>query len=589
MSRNPCGALILLTCCALAAPAQDASLLLSPTQGRPVFVKPGSALELVALVTDVDASLTPQVTLVSRSFPPHRHPLETPADASAKLLAGAPQYLQIPEDIPQQTYDLEVRFGRVELVGRHCVAVGEVGRRVRIVHLSDMNVGDLGAPDFDQRLIDEINLVSPTLVIATGDYLDASASEPEAGWSRLSEFLAKLDAPTLMACGDHDDLEHYSRIAAPSAIGTVEVGPYRGIVLMDHSRHAIEQDEQQIAWAEHLLRDPNSLFIVSHNESPGLARHWLNNGQFERRLGPGGVLVWFTGGHRDWDPAEFRRRDVAAASTVFVRTHQSSTASLEGAAGVSHYRIVDLVDARVEIPRERTAVQAAPPSIPVGRINTVFHTRNDGLSGRVAFSVTNNLPYRVDRLSVRVLVQRSDAQPPWCRGAELAQVVSFGRIWECRVTFDLADKSSRRVVVGTGPKPADDSIRVEFDLPAVVELESRVTDEGVAYLSSALEPLIFISNSGRQPIEVMPRIRLDGSTIAYRPIDGDASFAMAYRLRLKRDEIVPIQLDLSALRVRPGRRELQVYFTHRSAWAPFTTPLEIVSKPLPGPLAASSD
>ena len=94
MSRNPCGALILLTCCALAAPAQDASLLLSPTQGRPVFVKPGSALELVALVTDVDASLTPQVTLVSRSFPPHRHPLETPADASAKLLAG-----QMPEDV----------------------------------------------------------------------------------------------------------------------------------------------------------------------------------------------------------------------------------------------------------------------------------------------------------------------------------------------------------------------------------------------------------------------------------------------------------------------------------------------------------
>ncbi|MCH7872267.1 MAG: metallophosphoesterase, partial [Planctomycetes bacterium] len=537
-------------------------------------------LELVALVPGASPTAVPEITLVSRGFPPHRHSLHTQAESAAKLLAGEPQYPQVPKDIPRQTYDLEIRFAGVTLTARHAVAIGEVGQRVRIVHLSDMNVGDIGAPDFDARLIDEINLVSPTLVVATGDYLDAGAGESDSGWQRLSDYFAKLEAPVLMACGDRDDIAWFSRVAAPSAIGTIQVGRYRGIIMMDHSGHPIERDAQQIDWVENLLDDAGDTFLVSHNESPGLARHWLVSGMLERRLTGGGVLAWFSGGHRDWDEDEYRRRARTAPRTVFVRTHQASSAALEGALGISHYSIVDFVDGRVVLPQEHgPSAASAPPSIAAGRINAVFHTSNDGSARQVALTVTNNLPYPVDHLSLRVLVRRDDARPPWCRGAELSQIVSFGRLWECRVTFDLPDRGARRIVIGTGEPPPVDSIRVEFDLPTRVAFESRVTDEGVPYQSSAVEPLVFISQPGEEAIEVMPRFRLDGSTIAYRPIDADGPFATAYRLSLKPDEIVALQLDFSALRVRPGRRSLQVYFTHRQAWAPVTQPFVIAVEP----------
>jgi hypothetical protein len=284
------------------------------------------------------------------------------------------------------------------------------------------------------------------------------------------------------------------------------------------------------------------------------------------------------GGHRDANAGEYRMHARAASDTVFVRTHQASTATLEGARGISHYRIVDLVDGRVVIPREEAAPQRAP-SIAAGGINATFHTRNDGIAERVEVTVSNNLPFRVDGLVLRVLVRRDDDRPPWCRGATLSEIVSFGRVWQCRVSFDLPDRGSRRILIGTGPPPTDERIRTDFDLPAAVAFETRVTNEGVTYQSSAIEPMVFLSQEGSEPLEVMPRFRLDGSTIAYRPIAEDGPFAMAYRLVLAPGEIVAVQLDFSALHVRPGRRELQAYFTQRKFWSPVTRPLTIMVEP----------
>lgn len=214
---------------AATAQVEDGPVLLAPTQGRPVFVEPGGTFRVAMHLSQPPESI--RFELTAWQFPAQRHELASQA-SDAEALQGTYE-LTVPADTPELTYDLEIHTGSTLLSGRHAVAVTRVGRRVRLVQLSDMHIGELGAPDFDARLIAEVNLLAPTLIVATGDFLDATHADPEAGWQRLSEFLACFDAPTLVACGDYDDVALYSRFMAPSPMGAIEVGAYRGIVLYD--------------------------------------------------------------------------------------------------------------------------------------------------------------------------------------------------------------------------------------------------------------------------------------------------------------------------------------------------------------------
>jgi hypothetical protein len=559
------------------AQATSAALIL-PTQGRPVFVEPGGVIQLVAIVPEEQAAGPFEAALVSNGFPSHRHTLTLPPDAAERLMRGEPQNLPLPEGVPLQTYDLVLRAGATEVVARHGVAVGRFGGRVRLVHLSDMNVGDIGVPAFDERLIDEINLAAPTLIVATGDYFDATAGQGATDWDALSEFFARFDAPVLMACGDHDDIAQYSRVASPSAIGVVDVGAWRGLVLLDHARHPADEDSQQLAWVEQQIAESRRpTFIVGHHEPPGLMRHWLSQGMLTQQVARGRVAAWFAGGHSDWDGRVLRRWMEAAAPAAYIRTHQSSPGAAEGAEGVSHYRIVDMERGLASLPHQPTqALAGAPPSTPVGRLGLTFEGPNDGSAEQVVLTAVNNLPHRLDGLSARVLVKRNGSAPPWCMGAEMGQVVSFGRLWECRVTFDLPDKGARRIVVGVGPMPGSAAVRIDFDAPATLRFVSNATPDGVRYQSCLDRPMVFLSHSGEETLDVMPRIRLDGSAIAYRPVDREGPFALAYRIRLTPETIVPLELDLSAVRVGDGLRELQVYVSQGPAMWPICRAVSIV-------------
>ncbi len=612
--------------------------LISPAQGRPVFVAPGGTLQIVAVVPEEHAAGPFELAIVSDRFPSHRHTLELPPDAGQRLLRGEPQALALPEGVPMQTYNLMLRAGGIEAVARHSVAVGSFDEPLRLVHLSDMSIGDVAAPAFDQRLIDEINLAAPALIVATGDYFDATAGQSPTDWDKLSQFFARFEAPVLMACGDHDDIAQYSRVASPSAIGSVEIGPWRGLVLLDHARHPANQDAQQMSWAEHQLADAaRPTFIVGHHEPPGLMRHWLSQGALTQQVQRGRIAAWFAGGHTDWDGRVLRRWAEAAAPALYVRTHQSSPAAVEGAEGVSHYRIVDLDNGRATLLHQPAdaALRGAPPSTPVGRLGVTFEGPNDGSAEQVIFTAVNNLPHRLDRLSVRVLVKRSGSAAPWCIGAEMGQVVSFGRLWECRVHFDLPDKGARRIVVGVGPMPAAEDVRVDFDAPSTLRFASKRTADGVEYQSCLDQPMVFVSRAGRpeatavqpvregqpgaaavqpvregqpgaaaaqpeaaavqpeaaavQPVEIMPRVRLDGSPIAYRPVDREGPFALAYRIQLTPGAIVPLELDLSAVRVNPGLRELQVYLSHGPATWPISRAVSILVQDDPAVQTASAE
>ena len=564
--------------------------LLSPTQGRPAFVKPGGTLRVVAQVSsDVEEV---SFSLVATRFPAHRHELISPPGAVERLVGGRPVELTIPADTLERTYDLEIRAGRARLLGRHSVSVGEIGRRIRIVHLSNMNVGDAGAPDFDERLVEEVNLWAPTLIVATGDYLDRTHARPSQGWKDLSEFFARFDAPAVMACGDHDDLGQYSRFIGPSPLGVVEIGRFRAIVLYDVPLRSLDQDAEQIRWAESVLPVANRdvvTFAVSHAECPNLLRYWQRKGTLADMVSAGRLGLWFAGGHQDWDGLEYRQLIDEAAPVLYVRTHQASGATREGANGVSHYRVVDLEEDQAFIPHEAGLSLAAAPSIGVGRLTARFDGPNDGSRKRLAFSVVNNHPYRVAALRLRVLLKREGSQKPWCRGARLEGLVNFGSLWECFVRFDLPDKGTLRGLIGTGPEPPELNIDISLSGSSRIRLAERRTEDGVAYLSHTGEPIVLrVKNRGTEAVELEPLLRLDGSAISYRIAGAAGPFASAYVLPLAPGEETVLQLDFSALRVRPGRRALQVYSRGAVAWAPLWVPVEIVVDPRAAPATAGT-
>ncbi|MFQ5806319.1 MAG: metallophosphoesterase family protein [Phycisphaerae bacterium] len=552
--------------------------LFAPTLGRPAFVEPGGTLQVVARIPK--ARGTVEFDLVRDGSPQQRHRLECESDAVERLTAGQPLHLKVPSTVPRQTYDLEIRYNGKRLLGRHCVAVGHVGRVLRLVHLGNMNVGDVGAPHFDQRLIDEINLVAPTLIVATGDFLDATHVDPPVGWRQLVDYLTRFDAPLVMACGDHDDIELYSRHVASSPIGLIDVGPHRGLVLFDQPLAPIHNDAEQLRWAERVLARAGfdgMTIVVTHDDCPNLLRYWREQGTLTRMIRTGRIGLWLAGGHRDWDDRAFSELIGDAGPMVYLRTHQSSAAPREGATGISHYRIVDVADDRVILPGETPASSDTPPSTPVGYLRATFDGPNDGSETGLGFSVVNNLPYRLDGLALRLQLRKLGGQTPWCHGARLEQVIDLGTVWECRVRFDLPDKGGLHAAAGSGPPPVRSAVDVHFDAGSTFRFRRHLTRQGLTYLALKSDsPVVHVQNSGDDVVAISPLVRLDGDPVAYRPLDGDARFATAYRLRLQPGETAGLQLDLSAVRVAPGRRELQVYLQGAAVVVPFCHALDVV-------------
>ncbi len=551
--------------------------LIAPTLGRPVFVEPGGALRIVACIPN--ATGPAEVDLVRTGPPEQRYRLECEPDAAASLAAGQPLRLRVPLAVPRQTYDLDVRCSGARLVGRHCVAVGRVGRALRVVHLANMNVGDVGAPQIDPRLIDEVNLLAPTLIVATGDFLDATHTDPSTGWRQLVDYVSRFDAPIVMACGDHDDIEQYGRHVAPSPIGLIDVGPHRCLILFDQPLVPIHENPEQLHWVERVLAQPGfdgMTVVVTHDDCPNLLRYWQQQGILARMIRAGRVGLWFAGGHRDWDGRAFGELIAAASPMVYLRTHQSSPARREGATGTSHYRVVDVADDRVILLQD-TPGPGVPASTPVGRLMAALDGPNDGSQTRLSFSAVNNLPYRLDDLALRLRLRKVEGYTPWCHGARLEQVIDLGTVCEYRVRFDLPDKGALQAAVGSGPQPALPALEVRFQTEDTFRLTQHVTTEGLAYLSLASgTPVIHVRNNGDQAAAVSPLVRLDGDPLAYRPLEANSRFATAYRLHLQPGETVSLQLDMAAIRVAPGRRELQVYLNGPAVVVPFCHALDVV-------------
>lgn len=558
-----------------AQPVVAEAVLVTPTQGRPAFVEPGGVLRVVAQLPAESRETT--VELVARDAPGHCHALRGALVADDPAGGSVAGDLAVPPEIPEQTYDLVIRWPGGTLLGRHAVAVRRIGRRIRLVHLSNMNVGEIGTPAFDMRLVDEVNLLGPTLIVTTGDYLDATHPDPERGWRELSEFLAQFDAPTLAACGDHDDVACYSRTLAPSPVGAIRVGPYTGLAIYDLPTHPVTDDPAQAEWVEQQLGGGGHrlAFIVAHDECPNLLRLWARRGTLDQMVRAGRLGLWFSGGHRDWDGREYRSIVDAAGHMLYLRTDQSSGSTRDGATGVSHYRVLDL-DGERAIQYGRRTDTRVHASIPVGQLQLEWDGPNDGSRTRVGLTAVSALPFRLDRLTARAVVRKHGGVRPWCCGARLERVAELEQVWICWLTFDLPDKGMLHAVVGTDTPPAEPSVTVHFVVPQGLVLKERASGDGVTYATAgAWFGAAQLQNVGQAAVEVTPLVRLDGSPIGYRVVEEAGPVATAYRLRLAPRQVLTLQLDLSAVRVAPGRRELQVYLQGGASQVPACMPLDV--------------
>ena len=161
---------------------------------------------MTCLVHLSDDTEPPRLFLQNSLFPRLRYPL-LPAGTLKRFGEGYAQAdMSVAASTPPALYDLVLVAGGRETVNRRSVSVVAAFKTAfRFVHLSNMNIGDPTAIDFDPQIPEEVNLLAPEFIVATGDYTEwARLCDHPADWQRVLDYMARFDAPVYLLCGDHD-------------------------------------------------------------------------------------------------------------------------------------------------------------------------------------------------------------------------------------------------------------------------------------------------------------------------------------------------------------------------------------------------
>jgi hypothetical protein len=538
---------------------ESVARILSPSLGRPAFVEPGGELMVSAIFP---AGIALQATLVHPRVTGVAYRLSIPTAPPAEAAVGTPFRITIPADVPPRTYDLEIRAGDSLTRARHCVAVAARREPLRLVHLSDMNIGDLSVPTFELRLVDEINLLAPTAIIATGDLIDATHPQPTQAWPQLVDSLCAFDAPLIVAAGDHDESELFAHYLAPSPIGVVEFGPHRFIVLNDHVLAPLARDAEQIRWAEDALRvaTPGLRFVISHASQPVL----LNRKQPNAVQRETAFTTWFVGGASGGA--------VANRDPRVLQTPPASSLLTRDADGAARYRVIDIDSSAAASGKVPTSTVFA-----VGGLRIAANTAVDGSADRISLTALNQRGAALTRLATVVRLRKTGSQLPWVRGATLDSTADLGVCWECRLAFDLPEKSALRALIGTSAPPPEAAARIGFDLPSQIAVSTERSPQRGLLQPLQKSPLeVTITNVTDAPLDCSPLVRLDGDVVPWR-IDGRTrDFVLTAALRIEPRETLRLRLDFSDARVRPGRRSLIVYVNDGQTLTPVTREFDAV-------------
>jgi len=488
--------------------------------------------------------------------------------------------LKIPEKIPPGLYDLEVEGKDGSHFSRHSVRVIDQWRsQFRFVHLSNMNIDDPAAPEFDELLIDEINLLAPEFVVCTGDFTEWGRvlGNPD-DWQRTLKFLGQIHAPTYIVCGDHDDEASFRRHVADNEIGTLDYGEYHGILMLDHAAHPI--DNAQLKWLKADLaahRDVEGFnFVVMHNDDLHVLDMLRRDvGDLPKFVREHKLRMIITAGHSDWDLREFASKLKGLDSKkdlTYIRTHQSSTCMHDRATGISHYRVIEVNGNQIRYRYRDDTAPVAHDSIPVGRLRVFYDGKNDGTEDVIVATVMNALNREFDSCGVWVAVAKASGERPDVRGGKLARVLDGGRYWMCEVRVDLPDKGGRKVMVANSaallPKPLPIEAKLAVgggDVPGTATgpsvpallFKKEHGELGVIYYRCEQKVALVLTNTSDAAEEVWPVVRLNGQTIL---LDWSAAFGDRKPLVIQPGRSARLPLKLVLGRVSPGEHQLQVFF-----------------------------
>lgn len=555
-------------------------LVLVPSQGRPGMLLPGDSFYFVMRLRK-DLGEKVLVWLVHSRVPELRFGLRADVKLSIVNDRYGQMILRVPEDVPPGLYDLEVQGQEGSYVSRHSVkVVARWADRFRFVHLSNMNVGDPAAPEFDDLLVNEINLLAPEFVVCTGDFTEwGRALRDPKTWERTLKFLERIYAPTYIVCGDHDHEKTFDRYVADNPIGTFDYGDYHGILMLDHSAHRL--DEEQLKWLKSDLANHRNLygfnFIIMHNDELDvlemLRRDVKDLPQYVRAHK---LRMIITGGHVDWDRREFLDKLESVQGPnglVYVRTHQSSTCMHNGASGVSHYRVIEVNGQQIShvYPDDNAATQV-DHSIPVGRLRVFYAGPNDGRQDVAVATVQNALNQAFEDCRVWLRVAKSAGAKPSVAGGQLVRVLDGGTYWMCEIRVDLPDKGGVKVMAASTPERLPRRLPIEIALvdgrvagsgpstaPAVRTLTfaERQAASGIRFYHADQQLSLSLKNKSDAAQEVWPIVRLNGEVI---PLDWESASGERKPLTIEPDKPVFLPMKLVLGRVSEGPHLLQVFF-----------------------------
>jgi predicted MPP superfamily phosphohydrolase len=165
-------------------------------------------------------------------------------------------YFKAPTGLPPELYDLEIEYVEggetIQYTQSRCVwLMDEWPDSITISHISDLH--EQHGRDPIAQYINEVNLIDPDLIIATGDIVQTETVA--AGWDYLHAQMELIDVPSYLLPGNHDHAggssRIYQRYAGPLNY-SVALGDFLIVTLDSH----IEGQDwvNQFQWVESELQ-----------------------------------------------------------------------------------------------------------------------------------------------------------------------------------------------------------------------------------------------------------------------------------------------------------------------------------------------
>ncbi len=226
--------------------------LLQPHLGAPAILRPGDALR-IELLSSIPFR-RPELT-VELSGPAGDYRLavsetrRSPSGSHVSILAA------LPPKLPDGGFDLRVATSADSVTRPRAVqVVQEFPEQLKLLQLADLPlIGDQGAGDAQMRaIVDEINLIAPDLVLISGDLIYIP---DEQCYLKLVDYLQRLEAPVVLAPGNHDYqswglyLRHFVR-----SHHVVDFGGVYVVTLNTGHRHD-QVTRSQFRWLRQVMAD----------------------------------------------------------------------------------------------------------------------------------------------------------------------------------------------------------------------------------------------------------------------------------------------------------------------------------------------